>query len=59
VTVYEIKRTTKQIDDLISKCWDQENEGGSKYPGMTFEQGIKEAIDWITGNQDETPLEDD
>lgn len=35
-----------------------EEVGGTKYPGMSYEQGIKYAIDWIVGNNDENPMED-
>jgi len=38
------------IDDLINKVVAQENEGGSKFPGMTYEQGIKATIEWLEGN---------
>lgn len=47
----------KEINDLLNACSDQENEGGSKYPGMTYEQGISAAINWILGHESINPLE--
>lgn len=57
--MYEIQRIDADIDDLLNKCMESEESGSSKYPGMTFEQGIREAIDWITGQTNEPPIEDD
>ena len=52
-------RTDKEIDDLIEKCFEAEREG-SKYSGMTYEQGIQATIDWLfdTGRDSEHPLDD-
>jgi hypothetical protein len=52
-----IKRTDEETDELLNKCSDQENKGGSKYPGMTYEQGIQAGISWLLGYADENPLE--
>jgi hypothetical protein len=30
----------------------------SKYPGMTYEQGVRDALDWVLDNIDEAPMED-
>ena len=53
-------RTDKEIEDLVDKCFDAESEG-SKYSGMTYEQGIRAAIDWLfdTGRDSYHPLDDD
>jgi predicted secreted Zn-dependent protease len=53
----EIVRKEEEVDDLLNKCSDQINDGGSKYPGMTYEQGIEAAIRWLTDDQWENPLE--
>lgn len=50
-------RTEEEINDLLNKCVDAEDTGESKYPGMTYEQGIKAAIEWLTGNTDDNPLD--
>lgn len=48
----EYRRTPQEVEELRDKV----DEGGpSKYPGMTYEQGIAETIDWIFGHQDEAP----
>ena len=42
------QRTQEEIDALLNKCVDAENFG-SNYPGMSYEQGIKAAIEWLDG----------
>jgi hypothetical protein len=37
---------------------DQEDDGGSKFPGMTYEMGIRAAIDWLQEKDEADPLED-
>lgn len=52
----EIVRTEQEIWDLLNQCADAENDGVSNYPGMTYEQGIKAAIEWITGDTEDHPI---
>ena len=51
-----IARTAKQIDEVLAKIDETE---ASAYPGMSYEQGISEALRWVLGEQDEAPLADD
>lgn len=50
---YELQRGEEEINKLLNECEDQVNEGGSKFPGMSFEQGIVEAIRWLTDSDTE------
>lgn len=50
-------RTEEEINDLLNKCAEAEDTGESKYPGMTYENGIAAAINWLTGNTDDNPLD--
>lgn len=52
-------RTDAEIDALVEQCFDAESEG-SRYTGMTYEQGIQAAIDWLfdTGRDSDHPLDD-
>jgi hypothetical protein len=49
--------TNDQLDELANQCAEQEDKGGSKYPGMSYEQGIKALIEWLRG-EGPHPLED-
>lgn len=44
-------RTQKEIDDLLNRCVESEESGISEYPGMTYEQGIKAAIEYLEGGE--------
>lgn len=56
---YKIKRSDEEIDAVLNKVADQTDQGGTKYFGMSYEQGVAEGINWITGNQEENPMGDD
>lgn len=41
----------KDIDQLLNRCVESEETGISEYPGMTYEQGIKAAIEYLEGGE--------
>jgi hypothetical protein len=45
------------IDDVLNQCATQEDEGGSRWPAMSYEQGVAAAIRWMQGN-DQNPMDD-
>lgn len=53
-----IVRSEQQIWDLLNQCAVAEENGTSKFPAMSYEQGIKNAIEWITGDTEDYPLND-
>lgn len=53
-----LKRTDDEIEEVIVVCYESETGGGSKFPGMTYEQGVKAGIEWLVGDTDESPMED-
>lgn len=57
--MYELKQPEDAIDDVLNKCDEQEDEGGSKWPGMTYEQGVAAGIRWALGHIDDNPMEDE
>jgi hypothetical protein len=52
-----IERTDDEIDEQKNKAL--ESDGRSKWPGMTYEQGVARALDWVTGYDDVAPMEDE
>ncbi len=52
-TSYLVNKSQDEIYVLIDRCIEKENEGGSIYPGMIYEQGIKAALEWVMGMVDE------
>lgn len=55
--MYQIKVKDSEIDDVIGQCCDAE-QTGSKWPGMSYEQGVDAAIRWIIGDEKANPMED-
>jgi hypothetical protein len=53
--MYTIERTDEEIEDLLDKVVDSFNNG-TNFPGMSYEQGIMYAIQWLTGQSDDNPL---
>lgn len=49
--------TDDQIDDVLNDCAESEDTGRSKFPGMSFEQGVKAALEWMRGDGS-NPLDD-
>ena len=53
-----IIRSEQEIWDLLSQCAEVEETGSSNYPSMSYEQGIKAAIEWIIGDIKDHPIND-
>lgn len=54
----DITRTDEQIDEQINAASEQNEEGTTRWPGMTYEQGVDNALRWVTGQSDDVPMED-
>ena len=55
-TNYRVVRNKSEIDELIGQCVEQDTEGGSRYPGMTYEEGVQYAIRWLTDLAEPHPI---
>ena len=53
-----MNRTEDEINDVLNRCIESEEKGESQWPGMTYEQGVKAALEWVQG-YGEHPLEDE
>jgi hypothetical protein len=54
---YQIVRTDAEINEQLNIAADGINEG-SKYPGMSYEDGIQQFWLWVTGETNEKPFEE-
>lgn len=52
-----ITRTQSEIDEQLDKIADTLHS--SRYPGMTYEQGCEIMYQWLTGETDNLPIEED
>jgi hypothetical protein len=47
-------RSKKEIYEQI----DLATEADGRYPGMTFEEGVKDALLWVLGDTEDPPMEE-
>lgn len=53
----EIVRTEEEVNRVLN--WAAEGvEQGTRYSGMSYEQGIQDMCDWLTGHSGVAPDED-
>lgn len=52
-------RDRKEIEEQMHKASDIAMEGGSKVPGMSYEEGVDNALHWALGLSDDKPIEDE
>jgi hypothetical protein len=53
---YQIKRTEDEIDTVLNDAADSIEAGRSKFPGMTYEEGVQAALRWAIGQDDSNPM---
>jgi len=49
--------TSEEIEEQLNLAYEQINEGQSKYPSMTFEEGVRDALSWMQGDAEVPPME--
>ena len=47
--------TEDEIEEQISKALISMDEGGSKWPGMSYEQGVEYSLRWILDKENNDP----
>jgi len=50
--------TEDEIDTILNECAEAADSGQSKFPGMSYEQGVTAAIRWMKGEDDNSPMSD-
>jgi hypothetical protein len=45
----EFVPTENEINNVLSECSEREELGETKYPGKTYEEGVKAALEWAQG----------
>ena len=54
--MYSVEQPDKAIDSVLNRCAEAEEEGITAVPGMTYEQGVKAGIEWLTTSGADQPL---
>lgn len=55
----KLARTDSQINEQLNRAIEVVDGGSTNWPGMSYEQGVDNALRWITGQTDDPPMEDD
>lgn len=57
--MYSLERTESEIDAIRAKIDAQRMKGGSRWEGMTYEEGCDNMLRWLVGEDDESPYADE
>lgn len=52
-------RTQAEVDEVLNKAQEAEDEGVANWPGQTYEQGVAAALMWVLGHTNDNPMEDE
>ena len=54
----ETPPSIEAVDEELNKANASIEAGTTRWPGMTYEQGVDAALRWACGHTDERPMED-
>ena len=46
----------EDVNNVLNRCSECEDEGTSQFNGMSYEQGVAAAIRWMLGETKDNPL---
>lgn len=52
------KRDIDEVEEVRADALEQTEMGESKFPGMSYEEGVAATLAWVFGETDESPMED-
>lgn len=53
-----VRRTDAEIDDQMNLALESQ-DNGTRWPGMSYEDGVDAALRWVTGQSEDKPMEDE
>lgn len=57
-TVFEIKRSSEEIEAVVNEAMICESEGHRHTPGESYEAGVAAALRWVFGDSDDNPMDE-
>ena len=51
--------TEDEIEEQLNLALESVAEGRSRWPGMTYEQGVENTLRWLSGDADDGPMSED
>lgn len=55
--MYALSRKVDEIDGVLNECVEAEAKGRSRYPGMSYEEGLRAGLEWVLGLSDDPPFD--
>lgn len=52
-------RTEEELDRVANELVDEIEKGGSRFRGMTYEEGADAVLQWVRGHNDDDPYPED
>lgn len=56
--MYRVQRTDEEVNALLYEALERVHTGNSKFSGLSYEEGIVAAIDWLNGDTEDNPMAD-
>lgn len=53
----QVKPPEDQIDDVLNRAVEVVDQGGSQFPGMSYEEGVLNGISWVLGHNNDNPMD--
>lgn len=54
-----VERSQEEVDEQLNLAMEAVDRGRSKWPGMSYEDGVRAALNWMTGDDETPPMEDE
>lgn len=52
----ETERSRDEIEEQVNLAHDSIDQGSTRWPGMSYEDGVDATLRWITGDTDDAPM---
>lgn len=53
-----VRRTQEEIDEVMNQAAEAMDQG-TKWLGMSYEEGVHNALLWVIGDREDSPMEDE
>ena len=54
-----MERSQEEIAEQLDRAVQAQVDGESRWPGMSYEEGVDAALRWVTGESNDLPMEDE
>lgn len=55
----ELDRSVEEIDEVLNAAATNIDAGERQWPGMSYDHGVQDALEWVLGRSDANPMLDE